>query len=160
MAKEKFPTTQAIRALKESGVDFSLHFYKFEEKGGTSVAAKELNVDEHEVIKTLVMESDNGEPFLILMHGNKMVSTKSLARSLGVKTVKPCEPQIAHKHTGYFVGGISPFGTRKSLTVYVEASIMELSTMYINAGKKGLLAKMSPGDLKKIVTLTPVSVAI
>jgi Cys-tRNA(Pro) deacylase len=160
MAKEKFPTTQAIRALKESGVDFSLHFYKFEEKGGTSVAAKELNVDEHEVIKTLVMESDNGEPFLILMHGNKMVSTKSLARALGVKTVKPCEPQIAHKHTGYFVGGISPFGTRKSLTVYVEASIMELSTMYINAGKKGLLAKMSPGDLKKIVTLTPVSVAI
>jgi len=160
MAKEKFPTTQAIRALKESGVDFSLHFYKYEEKGGTSVAAKELSVDEHEVIKTLVMEADNGEPFLILMHGNKMVSTKAMARALGVKTVKPCEPQIAHKHTGYFVGGISPFGTRKSLTVYVEASIMELSTMYINAGKKGLLAKMSTGDLKKILTLTPVSVAI
>ena len=160
MAKEKFPTTQAIRALKESGVDFSLHFYKYEEKGGTSVAAKELSVDEHEVIKTLVMEADNGEPFLILMHGNKMVSTKAMARALGVKTVKPCEPQIAHKHTGYFVGGISPFGTRKSLTVYVEASIMELSTMYINAGEKGLLAKMSPGDLKNILTLTPVSVGI
>ena len=160
MAKEKFPTTQAIRALKESGVDFSLHFYKFEEKGGTTVAAKELNVDEHLVIKTLVMEAENGDPLLILMHGNKKVSTKAMARALGVKTVKSCEPLIAHKHTGYFVGGISPFGTRKSLTVYVEASIMELSTMYINAGKKGLLAEMSPGDLKKILPLIPVSVAI
>ena len=89
-----------------------------------------------------------------------MVSTKALARALGVKTVKPCEPQIAHKHTGYFVGGISPFGTRKPLKVYVEASIMELSTIYINAGKKGLLAEMSPGDLEKILILTPVSVAI
>ena len=160
MAKEKFPATQAIRTLKESGVDFSLHFYKFEEKGGTTVAAKELNVDEHIVIKTLVMEAENGDPFLILMHGNKMVSTKALARALGVKTVKSCEPLIAHKHTGYFVGGISPFGTRKPLKVYVEASIMELPTIYINAGKKGLLAEMSPGDLKKILTLTPVSVAI
>jgi len=160
MAKEKFPATQAIRALKESGVDFSLHFYKYEEKGGTTTAAKELNVDEHEVIKTLVMEADNGDPLLILMHGNKKVSTKAMARALGVKTVRPCEPQIAHKHTGYFVGGISPFGTRKSLKVYVEASIMDLPKIYINAGKKGLLAEMSPGDLKKIVALTPVSVAI
>ena len=129
-------------------------------KGGTTVAAKELNVGEHLVIKTLVMEADNGDPFLILMHGNKMVSTKAMARSLGVKTVKPCEPQSAHKHTGYFVGGISPFGTRKPLTVYIEASVMELPKIYINAGKKGLLAEMSPGDLKKILTLTPVNVAI
>jgi len=136
MAKEKFPTTQAIRALKESEVDFSLHFYKFEEKGGTTVAAKELNVDEHEVIKTLVMEADNGDPFLILMHGNKMVSTKALARALGVKAVRPCEPQIAHKHTGYFVGGISPFGTKKPLTVYVEASIMELPKNLYQCRKK------------------------
>ncbi|MFO8165814.1 MAG: Cys-tRNA(Pro) deacylase [Thermodesulfobacteriota bacterium] len=160
MAKEKFPATRAIRQLKESGVDFSLYLYKFKEQGGTTVAAKELNVDEHQVIKTLVMEADNGDPLLILMHGNKKVSTKALARALGVKTVKPCDPQIAHKHTGYFVGGTSPFGTRKSLKVYLEASIMELPTIYINAGKKGLLAKMSPGDLKKLLTLTPVSVAI
>jgi len=160
MTKEKFPATQAIRALKESGVYFSLHFYKFEEKGGTTLAAKELNVDEHLVIKTLVMEADNGDPLLILMHGNKKVSTKALARVLGVKTVKPCEPQTAHKHTGYFVGGISPFGTRKPLKVYVEASIMDLPKIYINAGKKGLLTEMSPGDLKKILTPTPVSVAI
>ena len=160
MAKEKFHTTQAIRALKESGVDFSLHFYKFEEKGGTTVASKELNVDEYLVIKTLVMETDTGDPLLILMHGNKKVSTKALARTLGVKMVKPCEPLIAHKHTGYFVGGTSPFGTRKSLKVYVEASIMELPTIYINAGKKGLLAKMSPADMARILNPTPVSVAI
>jgi len=160
MAKEKFPTTQAIRALKESGVNFSLHFYKFEEKGGTTVAAKELNVDEYLVIKTLVMEVDNGDSLLILMHGNKKVSTKALARALGVKTVKPCEPQTAHKHTGYFVGGISPFGTKKPLKVYVEASVMELPKIYINAGKKGLLAEIYPGDLTKILNLTRVSVAI
>jgi len=160
MAKEKFPTTQAIRALKESGVDFSLHFYKFEDKGGTTTAAKELNVDEHLVIKTLVMEADNSDPLLILMHGNKKVSTKAMARALGVKTVKSCEPQTAHKHTGYFVGGISPFGTRKSLKVYVEASIMELPTIYINAGKKGLLTEMFPSDLARILNPTPISVAI
>jgi len=160
MAKEKFSTTQAIRALKESGVNFSLHFYKYEEKGGTTVAAKELNVDEHLVVKTLVMEVDNGDPLLILMHGNKKVSTKAMARALGVKTVKPCEPLIAHKHTGYFVGGISPFGTKKPLKVYVEASIMDLPKIYINAGKKGLLTEMSPGELKKILNPTPVSVAI
>ena len=130
------------------------------DEGGTTVTARELNVDEHLVVKTLVMETDNGDPLLILMHGNKQVSTKALARTLEVKTVKPCEPLIAHKHTGYFVGGISPFGTRKSLKVYVEASIMEFPTIYINAGKKGLLAKMSPGDLKKILNLIPVSVAI
>jgi len=160
MTKEKFPATQAIRTLKESGVNFSLHFYKYEEKGGTTVAAKELNVDEHLVVKTLVMEVDNGDPLLILMHGNKKVSTKAMARALGVKTVKPCEPQTAHKHTGYFVGGISPFGTKKPLKVYVEASVMELPKIYINAGKKGLLAEIYPGDLKKILTLIPVSVAI
>ncbi len=160
MTKEKFPTTQAIRTLKQSGVDFSMHFYKYEERGGTTVAAKELNVDEHMVVKTLVMETDNGDPFVILMHGDKQVSTKALARTLGVKTVKPCEPQTAHKHTGYFVGGISPFGTRKSIKVYVESSILKLGTIYINAGKRGLLTEISPGDLKKILALTPVNVAI
>jgi Cys-tRNA(Pro) deacylase len=160
MAKEKFHATQAIRTLKESGVGFSLHVYKYEEKGGTTVAARELHVDEHLIVKTLVMETDNGDPFLILMHGNRKVSTKALSRALGVKKVRPCDPQIAHKHTGYFVGGTSPFGTRKYLKVYLEASIMDLPTIYINAGKKGLLAKMTPGDLKKILTLTPVHVAI
>ncbi len=160
MAKEKFPTTQAIRRLKEHRVEFSLHPYKYEEKGGTMAVATELNVDEHMVIKTLVMEDDKGDPLLVLMHGDRKVSTKALARDLGVKTVTPCDPQVAHRHTGYFLGGISPFGTRKPLKVYVEASIMDLSKIYINAGKRGLLAEMSPRDLASILDTIPVNVAI
>ncbi|UCF58197.1 MAG: aminoacyl-tRNA deacylase [Deltaproteobacteria bacterium] len=160
MAKDRLPTTQAIRTLKEHEVDFSLHPYNYEEKGGTMVAAKELGVDEHMIIKTLVMEDNKGGPFLILMNGDKKVSTKALARALGVKRVTPCVPQVAHRHTGYFVGGISPFGTRKPLRVFVEASIMDLAKIYINAGRKGLLAGMSPGDLARILDLTPVNAAI
>jgi Cys-tRNA(Pro) deacylase len=160
MAKERFSATQAIRALREQGVDFTLRYYKFEEKGGTEVAARELGVDENLVVKTLVMKDELGSPFLVLMHGDRQVSTKALARILGVKSVRPCEPQVAHKHTGYFVGGISPFGTRKPLRVFVEQSILGLPKIYINAGKKGLLAEMSPGDLKKILNPTPVNVAI
>jgi Cys-tRNA(Pro) deacylase len=160
MAKERFTATQAIRALREHGVDFTLRVYKYEEKGGTEVASRELGLDEHQVIKTLVMEDDGGRPFLVLMHGDKTVSTKALARVLGVKSVRPCEPHAALKHTGYFVGGISPFGTRKPLRVFVEESIMALPRICINAGKKGLLAEMSPGDLRKILNPTPVRVAI
>ena len=160
MVKDRIPTTQAIRTLKEHEVDFSLHPYNYEEKGGTMVAAKELGVDEHMIIKTLVMEDNKGGPFLILMNGDKKVSTKALARALGVKRVTPCAPQVAHRHTGYFVGGISPFGTRKPLRVFVEASIMDLEKIYINAGRKGLLAGMSPGDLARILDLTPVNAAI
>ncbi|NVM27020.1 MAG: Cys-tRNA(Pro) deacylase [Desulfobacterales bacterium] len=160
MAKERFPTTQAIRKLKEHGVDFSLHPYKYEEKGGTTVAAAELNVDEHLVTKTLVMEDDKGHPLLILMHGDKRVSTKALAKARGVKTVRPCDPQVTHRHTGYSLGGISPFGTRRPLKVYVEASIMNLPKIYINAGKRGLLAELSPRDLARILNTIPVNVAI
>ena len=160
MAKERFPTTQAIRALRENGADFTLRHYKFEEKGGTEIAARELGVEENLVVKTLVMEDEAGSPFLILMHGDRQVSTKALARILGVKSVRPCEPDVAHKHTGYFVGGISPFGTRKRLRVFVEQSILGLPTIYINAGKKGLLAEMSPGEMEKILNPTPVSVAV
>ena len=160
MGKEKSPTTQAIRTLKKHGIDFSLHSYRYEDKGGTEVAARELNLDEHCVIKTLVMEDDKGNPFLVLMHGDKKVSTKELARTLGSKAVRPCEPQEAHRHTGYFVGGISPFGTRKPLKVCIEKSIMSIAKIYINAGRKGLLAEISTGDLTKILDLTPVNVAI
>jgi Cys-tRNA(Pro) deacylase len=152
--------TQAVRTLKEHGVDFSLHLYKYEEKGGTTVAARELKVDEHPVVKTLVMEDDKGVPLLMLMHGDRSVSTKALARALGVKRVTPCDPQSAHKHTGYFVGGISPFGTRRPLNVCVEATIMDLPKIYINAGKKGLLAEMSPKDLAKVLNATLVNAAI
>ncbi len=151
--------TPAVRALKERGVDFLLCPYKYQEKGGTPVAAKELNADEHLVIKTLVMEKENGDAFLILMHGDREVSTKSLARALGTKTVRSCDPQKASKHTGYVVGGISPFGTRTSFEVCVEESIMDLPDIYINAGKRGLLAKIRPQELEKVLTLIRVNVA-
>lgn len=160
MAKERSWTTQAIRLLKQHGIAFSLHPYRYEDRGGTAVAARELNVNEHFIIKTLVMEEESGCPLLVLMHGDKEVSTKALARALEVKTVRPCEPHLAHKYTGYFVGGISPFGTRRPLRVIVEASIMDLPRIYVNAGRKGLLAGMSPEDLKKALDITPVNVAI
>ena len=160
MSKDKFPVTQAIRTLKDQGVDFILRLYKYQERGGTSVAAAELNVDEHLVVKTLVMEDDHGEPLLVLMHGDKEVSTKTLARTLGVKTITPCDSEGAHRHTGYVIGGISPFGTRKALKVYVEATILDLPKIYINAGKRGLLAEMSPKDMERVLKPTPMHVAI
>jgi Cys-tRNA(Pro) deacylase len=160
MAKDKLATTQAVRMLKDNGVNFILRTYKYEEKGGTPVASRELGVAEHQVIKTLVMEDERKNPLLILMHGDNQVSTKNLARVLGAKTVEPCDPETAHRHTGYLVGGISPFGTRKPLKVYVEASILELPKMYINAGKRGLLAEISPQELKRVLNPTPVNVAI
>jgi Cys-tRNA(Pro) deacylase len=141
-------------------VNFSLYCYEYKEKGGTSLAAQALKVDEGLVIKTLVMEREKGNPFFILMHGDRTVSTKSLARALGVKKIRPCDPQAALRHTGYTVGGISPFGSKKSLEVFVEESIMDLSEIYINAGKRGLLAKISPKDMVRILDLTPVKVAI
>ena len=160
MAKERFHITQAIRVLREEGVDFHLHQYKYAERGGTEVAARELQIDEHLAVKTLVLEDEKGHPFLVLMHGDKQVSTKALARFLGVKTVRPCEPHVANRHTGYVVGGTSPFGTRRPLKVYVEASILDLPKVFINAGKKGLLAEMAPADVAGILNPTSVQVAI
>jgi Cys-tRNA(Pro) deacylase len=160
MSKDKPPSTQAVRLLKEKGVNFTLRTYKYEEKGGTPVASSELGVDEHQVIKTLVMEDDRKNAFLILMHGDNQVSTKNFARVLGVKSIEPCDPETAQRHTGYVVGGISPFGTRKPLKVYVEASILALTKIYINAGKRGLLAEMSPLELKRVLNPIEVSVAI
>lgn len=160
MSKEKIPTTPAIRVLKAKGADFSLHTYAYEEKGGTRVSAAKLGVDEHCVIKTLVMEDDSAKPLIILMHGDREVSTKTLARVLGVKSVSPCRPEIAQKHTGYQVGGTSPFGTKKPLTVYIEKTIAGLPEILINAGSRGLLAKMSPSELIRILGPREVSVAI
>jgi len=159
MSKDHIPATPAIRALKENRVDFVPRPYKYEERGGTEVAARELGVDEHLTVKTLVMEDDGKSPFIVLMHGNREVSTKDLARILGVKTVQPCDAASANRHTGYMVGGTSPFGTRKSLPVYVEETILSLPVIYINAGRKGLLVEMKPADLAKVLKLTPVSVA-
>ena len=160
MAKERFHTTQAIRTLKEHGIDFRLHLYKYVERGGTEVAARELQIDEHLAVKTLVLEDEKGNPFLVLMHGDKQVSTKALARFLGVKAVRPSEPHVANRHTGYVVGGTSPFGTRKQLKVYVEASILDLPKVFINAGRKGLLAEMAPADMARILNPVPVQVAL
>ena len=160
MGKEKVPATQAIRTLKRLQVDFRLHPVKYIEKGGTAAAARALGVDEHLTVKTLVFENEKGEALLLLMHGDRKVSTKTLARFLGVKTVRPCDPEKAHKHTGYQVGGISPFGTRKPLQVYVESSIMQLPRIYINAGKRGLLAEMSPGELARILDPIPVNLSL
>lgn len=160
MAKDKIPTTPAIRALKDGAVPFTLRTYKYEEHGGTAASARELKVDEHLVIKTLVMEDEQKNPLIVLMHGDKQVSTKNLARTLGVKSISPCDPQVAHRQTGYLVGGTSPFGIRKSLKIYMESSILSLSRIYINAGKRGLLAEMSPGDLVKMLQPVPVEVAI
>jgi Cys-tRNA(Pro) deacylase len=160
LSKDKSPVTNAIRVLRENSADFTLRPYNYEEKGGTAVSARELGVDEHMVVKTLVMEDENRNPLIILMHGDKQVSTKSLARVLGVKSVNPCDPATANKHTGYLVGGTSPFGTRKSLPVYVERTILDLPKIYINAGKKGLLAEMAPSELVRILKPVVVEVGI
>lgn len=158
MIETNYGTTQAIRALKDGGIPLVIHSYKYEEHGGTPVAARELGVDEHAVIKTLVFETDAREPLIVLMHGDKEVSTKNLARALGVKAVTPCTPETANKHTGYIVGGISPFGTRKRLKIYMQKTIADLPKIYINAGKRGLLAEMFPSELQRL--LQPVLVDI
>lgn len=160
MAKEKIPATQAIRVLKQHKVKFVPRTYKYEDKGGTRVSARELGVDEFNVIKTLVMENENGEPLIVLMHGTCEVSLKHLARQLKVKQINPCTPEKADRLTGYQTGGISPFGTKQPLPVYVEESILGLESICINGGKRGLLVEIAPQALVKILNPTPVSVAI
>jgi Cys-tRNA(Pro) deacylase len=160
MAKKKIPTTPGILALKAQSADFTLHPYPYEERGGTKTAADKLMVDEHRVIKTLVMEDETGKPLIILMHGDKEVSTKSLARDIGVKSVSPCNPAIAEKHTGYKVGGTSPFGARKAIPVYMEQTIADLPEIFINAGSRGLLARMPSAELMRILKPITVSVAL
>jgi Cys-tRNA(Pro) deacylase len=160
MSSQKIPVTPAIRQLKAESVPFSLHPYAYEEKGGTATAAAALGVTEHRVIKTLVMEEDSRSPFIVLMHGDKQVSAKAMARQIGVKTVQPCTPQKAEKITGYVVGGISPFGTRHLIPVYMEASIAELPALYINAGKRGLLVSIKPRELIRLLHPVLITVAI
>ncbi|MHB9098732.1 MAG: aminoacyl-tRNA deacylase [Syntrophales bacterium] len=160
MTKERIPVTPAILAMRRSGLIFTLHPYRYEEHGGTRVSAEELGVDEHLVIKTLVMEDEHGAPLIILMHGDRQVSTKTLARLLGVKSINPCEPRVAEKHTGYRVGGTSPFGTKKPLRIFIEEGIAALPRILINAGSRGLLAEMSPEELIRALKPVTVKVAI
>ena len=152
------PATPAIHYLRRKGVAFEEHEYRYEEHGGTRVSARELGVNEHAVVKTLVMEDERQQPLIVLMHGDCEVSTKQLARQIGRKSVTPCEPAVANKHTGYLVGGTSPFGTRKALPVYAERSIMDLDRLYINGGRRGFLVVMTPGDLVKALDPTLVEV--
>ncbi len=146
--------------LREKKVDFEPHLYNYVEKGGTRHSAEELSVDEHAVVKTLVMETDQRKPLIILMHGDREVSTKNLARQLGVKTVTPSKPEVAQKHTGYMVGGTSPFGTRTQIPVYAEQTIFELPLIYINGGKRGFLVSISPQVLRDVLQAKEVNVAI
>lgn len=157
--KDDVPVTPAVRALRAACVAFTPHLYAYEEKGGTAVSARELGVDEHAVIKTLVMETDRRDPLIVLMHGDRQVSTKALARVLGVKTVTPCAPDVASKHTGYLVGGTSPFGTKREMATYMESTIAGLERLYINGGKRGFLVAMDPADLVRALDPVPVSVA-
>ena len=160
MAKEKFPVTQAIRQLREHKIDFIARPYRYEERGGTSVSARELEVDEHQVIKTLVMEDDKGAGLIVLMHGDMEVSQKNLARQIEVKQVTSCTPKAAEAHTGYQTGGTSPFGTRKTLPVYIEKSIITLDQIYINGGKRGFLIEINPNDLVRVLKPMVVEVGI
>jgi Cys-tRNA(Pro) deacylase len=144
--------TPAVHQLKQHQVPFTEHEYRYEERGGTAVSSRELGVDEHLIIKTLVMEDERKQPLIVLMHGDREVSTKNLARQIGAKMVTPCAPEAAQKHTGYLVGGTSPFGTRKSLPVYLERSIADLDRIYINGGRRGFLVALSPKDLVRVLS--------
>jgi Cys-tRNA(Pro) deacylase len=158
--KEHVSETPATGFLKKHGVDFTEHLYAYEEHGGTAVSARELGVPEHEVVKTLVMEDETRRAFIALMHGDRKVSTKNLARQIGVKKIEPCTPEAANRHSGYLVGGTSPFGTRKKLPVYVEKSVLELGRIYINGGRRGYLVGIDPGELVRLLGATAVEVAL
>jgi Cys-tRNA(Pro) deacylase len=158
--KDHVSETPATQFLRKAGVVFSEHPYAYEEHGGTSVSARELGVDEHCVVKTLVMQDDAAKPLIMLMHGDCKVSTKNLARQIGCKSVEPCKPEVAQRHSGYLVGGTSPFGTRKSMPVYVEQSILELDKIYINGGRRGYLIGIAPDVLPAALGAKPVQCAL
>ncbi len=160
MSKIKFSMTPAIRFLRDHQVTFSVHPYSYEEHGGAAHSARCLGVDEHCVIKTLIMENDRLQPLIVLMHGDRKVSTRELARLLGVKAIHPCDPATANKHSGYLVGGTSPFGTRKPMPVYLEASILALPLIYLNGGRRGLLVGLAPADIRRLLQPVLVNVAI
>ena len=152
--------TPATALLKAKGIAFTEHRYQYVEHGGTEVPAQALGVPEREVVKTLVMEDEDRKPLIVLMHGDRTVSTRNLARQAGRKSVEPCKPEVALRHTGYPVGGTSPFATRKPMPVYVERSILGLAQIYINGGQRGLLVRIRTEDLAKLLSLLPVDVAL
>lgn len=161
MSKAKHVSeTPATQFLRKHGVAFSEHAYEYVDHGGTSESARQLGADEHTVVKTLIMEDDGARPLVVLMHGDREVSTKNLARQIGVKKVIPCKPEVAQRHSGYQVGGTSPFGTRKAMPVYVEASVLELPRILINGGRRGYLVGIEPSELTRLLHAVPVAAAL
>ncbi|MEZ5289470.1 MAG: Cys-tRNA(Pro) deacylase [Vicinamibacterales bacterium] len=152
--------TPAVHALRRHGLPFTEHEYRYEHKGGTRVSSRELGVPEHEVVKTLVMEDERHRPLVVLMHGDREVSTKQLARQIGTKLVRPCAPDVAEKHTGYQVGGTSPFGLRKPLPIYMERSITGLPMVYVNGGRRGFLVRVDPREMATVLEAEMVEVGI
>ena len=160
MEKTNYPVTPAVRLLREKKIAFEPRLYDYKDRGGTAHSAAELKVPEHSVVKTIIMQTEEGKPMIVLMHGDREISTKELARQIGVKSIVPCDPNIAQKQTGYQVGGTSPFGTRKPLPVYVEKSIFDLPRIYINGGKRGFLIEIDPNAIKAVLPVTEVQIAI
>jgi Cys-tRNA(Pro) deacylase len=151
--------TPATQFLRRHGVAFGEHPYDYLEHGGTAESARQLGVDEHRVVKTLVMEDEHAKPLIVLMHGDRTVSTKNLARQIGAKRVEPCKPEVANRHSGYLIGGTSPFGTRKVMPVYVESSILELEQIWLNGGRRGFLVSIEPTVLTALLEAKPVQCA-
>ena len=151
--------TPATSFLKARGIAYTEHEYEYVEHGGTEVPARALGVPEHHIVKTLVMEDESGRPLIVLMHGDRSVSTKALARALGVKRIAPCAPEVAERHSGYQVGGTSPFGTRKRLPIYVEATVLALPSIYVNGGRRGYLVGIAPAVLTSVLGAAPVTCA-
>jgi Cys-tRNA(Pro) deacylase len=156
----KHPVTMAIRALRAAKVEFVPHLYTYEPQGGTRASSAALGVDEHSVIKTLIMEDDRKQPLCVLMHGDREVSTKQLARVIGVKTIAPCAPDVADRHSGYQVGGTSPFGLKRAMPIYMQQSILELPKIFINGGARGFLVEIDPKDAQRVLAPTLVDVAV
>jgi Cys-tRNA(Pro) deacylase len=158
--KEHVSETPATALLRRRGVQFSEHVYDYVEHGGTAESARQLGVDEHSVVKTLVMQDEDGKPLIVLMHGDREVSLKNLARQIGAKRVEPCKPDVAERHSGYQVGGTSPFGTRKALPIFVERSVLSLPVIYINGGRRGYLVGIAPEALVDLLQARPVDCAV
>ena len=158
--KEHVSETPATALLRQRGVQFSEHVYDYVEHGGTAESARQLGVDEHCVVKTLVMQDQDGKPLIVLMHGDREVSLKNLARQIGAKRVEPCKPGVAERHSGYPVGGTSPFGTRKALPIFAERSVLSLPVIYINGGRRGYLVGIAPEALVDLLQARPVDCAV
>jgi Cys-tRNA(Pro) deacylase len=151
--------TPATQFLRRNKVEFGEHPYEYVEHGGTEESARQLGVDEHRVIKTLVMEDEHAKPLIVLMHGDRTVSTKNLARQIGAKRVEPCRPEVANRHSGFLIGGTSPFGTKKAMPVYVESSILDFDRIYLNGGRRGYLVSIAPSVLTRLLNARPVQCA-